>query len=131
MSARYRLLLTVPAALLALSACTSAADPAPHAAEPTKTTAANPTATTPAATTETAGCPSAETLEGLVELPKDWRFASVECVGDWAAADPEGPNPGDGFYLFKKSGTTWKLHGEGSGYDCKELGLDKAPFCIS
>ncbi|MEU7750871.1 hypothetical protein AB0B57_21250 [Micromonospora sp. NPDC049101] len=80
-----------------------------------------------------AKCPSAKTLEKLVELPKGWTFGSVECVQDWAGADPQGPNPGDGVYLFRfVVGTGWKYYGDGSGYDCKDLGLaEPAPFCIS
>ncbi|HWS32230.1 MAG TPA: hypothetical protein VN408_05740 [Actinoplanes sp.] len=137
MSSPHRLLLPVPAALLALSACTPATEatkPAAGAPAPAGTTgAATPTETEPETGTGAGAdeCPSAETLEGLVKLPTDWRFVKVECVQGWAAADPEGPNPGDGVYLFKKTGSTWKLHGEGSGYDCRDLGLDEAPFCVS
>ncbi|PYC69284.1 hypothetical protein C7C45_16520 [Micromonospora arborensis] len=86
---------------------------------------------TPAATS--AKCPSAKTLETLVELPKGWTFGSVECVKDWAGADPQGPTAGDGVYLFHLvTDTGWKYYGDGSGYDCKDLGLSEpAPFCIS
>nr|WTA65515.1 hypothetical protein OHB51_23755 [Micromonospora sp. NBC_00855] len=80
-----------------------------------------------------AKCPSAKTLAGLVELPKGWTFGSVQCVKDWAGADPQGPTAGDGVYLFHYvTGTGWKYYGDGSGYDCKDLGLNEpAPFCIS
>ncbi|MGC4755417.1 hypothetical protein [Micromonospora trifolii] len=73
------------------------------------------------------------TLQTLVELPKGWTFGSVQCVKDWAGADPQGPNAGDGVYLFHYvTGTGWKYYGDGSGYDCKDLGLtEPAPFCIS
>ncbi|MEO3772038.1 hypothetical protein [Micromonospora sp. B9E7] len=90
----------------------------------------------PAVATGAAGvadCPSAATLETLVELPKGWTFGSVQCVKDWAGADPQGPTAGDGVYLFHfVAGTGWKYYDQGSGYDCKDLGLSEpAPFCIS
>ncbi|MFI9641371.1 hypothetical protein ACIG87_15125 [Micromonospora sp. NPDC051925] len=82
---------------------------------------------------KSADCPSGTILQSLVELPKGASFGSVECVKDWAGADPQGANVGDGVYLFHyKAGTGWKYYGEGSGYDCKDLGLtESAPFCIS
>ncbi|WP_213009082.1 hypothetical protein [Paractinoplanes toevensis] len=82
---------------------------------------------------ESADCPSGTVLQKLVELPKGATFGNVECVKGWAGADPQGPNVGDGVYLFHyKAGTGWKYYGEGSGYDCKDLGLTQpAPFCIS
>ncbi|MEV4495568.1 hypothetical protein AB0J84_07675 [Micromonospora arborensis] len=138
MSARH-LLLPAAAVLLGLSACGSTAEPkpGPTAAAPTSAAAANgtvsasPAVATPAATS--AKCPSAKTLETLVELPKGWTFGGVECVKDWAGADPQGPTAGDGVYLFHfVTGTGWKYYGDGSGYDCKDLGLSEpAPFCIS
>ncbi|MGC5311361.1 hypothetical protein [Micromonospora zamorensis] len=77
-------------------------------------------------------CPSAKALDSLVELPKGWTFGSVECVKDWAGADPQGPTAGDGVYIFHfVKGTGWKYYGDGSGYDCVDLGLTEAPFCIS
>ncbi len=80
-----------------------------------------------------ARCPSAKALEKLVDLPKSWHFvpSSVECWKGWATAAPEGPNTGDGVYLFRhKSGTGWRYHSQGSGYHCKELGINEAaPFC--
>lgn len=122
MSARPRLLLPVPAILLTLSACTVTATPAPVAATDAPAGAEGARAD---------GCPSARTLEGLADLPEGWSFDSVTCAGDWAAADPRTPTPADGFYLFKKSGADWKYHSEGSGYECEELGLTEAPFCVS
>ncbi|MFI0794337.1 hypothetical protein ACH4OY_16870 [Micromonospora rubida] len=72
-------------------------------------------------------------LQKLVELPKGVTFGSVECMKGRAGADPQGPNGGDGVYLFHyNAGTGWKYYGAGSGYDCKDLGLtEPAPFCIS
>ncbi|MFE9193032.1 hypothetical protein ACFYL6_25860 [Micromonospora sp. NPDC007208] len=102
-------------------------EPAPFCvSEPVKT------APKPANSTATSvTCPSAKSLEALVELPKGWTFGSVQCVKDWAGADPQGPTAGDGVYLFHyKAGTGWKYYGDGSGYDCKDLGLTEAPFCI-
>ncbi|CCH15796.1 Protein of unknown function [Micromonospora lupini str. Lupac 08] len=98
--------------------------------EPTKS--APKSAPKPSSGTATsAKCPSAKTLEALVELPKGWTFGSVDCVKDWAGADPEGPGVGDGSYLFHfVPGTGWKYYGDGSGYDCVDLGLKEAPFCI-
>ncbi|QDY07853.1 hypothetical protein FJK98_12300 [Micromonospora sp. HM134] len=82
---------------------------------------------------KSADCPSGTDLQKLVELPKGMTFGSVECVKDWAGAVPQGPKTGDGVYLFHyTAGTGWKYYGEGSGYDCKDLGLtEPAPFCIS
>ncbi|GAA1643730.1 hypothetical protein [Actinoplanes couchii] len=158
MSARYRLLLVAPALMVALSACSfsgtvgsapEAAAPAPEkttasSPAPEKTTASSPapektTASSPAPGKTTADpapkpdeCPSAQTLEGLTtELPEGWSFTDVTCAEGWAAATPKGPKTGDGVYLFQKTGTTWKYHSQGSGFDCKDLGLDAAPFCIS
>jgi hypothetical protein len=95
----------------------------------------DPVATTKASTggATSAKCPSAKTLETLVDLPKGWSFGSVQCVENWAGADPQGPTAGDGVYLFHyKAATGWRYYGEGSGYDCKDLGLkEPAPFCIS
>lgn len=56
----------------------------------------------------------------------------MQCVKDWAAADPKTPAPADGVYLFHyTAGKGWRYYGEGSGYDCSDLGLKEAPFCIS
>ena len=150
MSARLRSLLPVTAILFGLTACSSTPSPAPLSAAPPSATSA-PTSTAPAdvapatsravateASDHMAGgakCPSAKTLEKLVDLPKDWYFvpSSVECWKGWATADPEGPTPGDGFYLFQhKTGTGWRYHSQGSGYHCKDLGINEAaPFCLN
>ena len=83
-------------------------------------------------TATSAKCPSAKTLQALVDLPKGVTFGSVECVKDWAGADPQGAGVGDGWYLFHYVAGKWKYYGDGSGYDCEELGLTvSAPFCIS
>jgi hypothetical protein len=83
-----------------------------------------------------ASCPSAKTLERLIAktdeaLPKDTHFVKVRCWKDWATADPKGPYPGDGFYLFHhQAGAGWKYHSQGSGYHCEEIGIhEPAPFC--
>ncbi|GGM11959.1 MULTISPECIES: hypothetical protein [Micromonospora] len=143
MSAR-RLLLLLPAAaaLAALTACTVTAAPGPDstasapspAAPADGTPGAPPTAATGAAgDVASAACPSGATLQKLVELPEGVTFGGVECVQGWAGADPQGPNVGDGVYLFRHTaGTGWKYYGEGSGYDCADLGVtEPAPFCIS
>lgn len=141
MSGRYRLLLAVPALMVTLSACSfsgSVSESTPEAAAPGTTTAA-PASSSPApvtTTTEAAphpeACPSAKTFEGLTDkLPAGWSFTDVTCAEGWAAATPKGPSQGDGVYLFQKTGTTWKYHSQGSGFDCKDLGIDEAPFCIS
>ena len=153
MSARHRLLLPLAAILFVLAACDSTPIAAPHSAAPPSSaptssargsigsapTTADPV--TPAtsravAPTKSAGgvkCPSAKALEKLVDLPKGWYFvpSSVECWKGWATVDPEGPTPGDGVYLFRyKSSTGWRYHSQGSGYDCKDLGINEpAPFC--
>jgi hypothetical protein len=126
MSVRRLLLLPAATVLFALAACgaTTASSPGP--------TASAPSAAAPAAT-EASDCPSGTNLQKLVELPKGATFGGVECVQGWAGADLRGPSAGDGVYLFHyKAGTGWKYYGEGSGYDCKDLGLtEPAPFCIS
>jgi hypothetical protein len=73
-------------------------------------------------------------LEGLADLPDGWRFvpSSVECWRGWATADPEGPTPGDGVYLFQyKTGKGWRYHSQGSGFLCQDLGITTGnpPFC--
>jgi hypothetical protein len=81
------------------------------------------------------GCPSTKALEKLVELPKGWSFASsaVDCVDAWAAADVKRPASGGTIYLFHyTTGTGWRYHDQGSGWGCKDLGLNEpAPFCTS
>lgn len=131
MSARRLLLLPAAAVLLGLTACGAEAAPGlgPSASGSGAPGAPAAPAAEPAVATN---CPSAAALQKLVELPKGQTFGRVQCVDGWAGADPQGPNTGDGVYLFHKAGTGWKYYGEGSGYDCKDLGLTKpAPFCIS
>lgn len=69
-----------------------------------------------------------------MNLPTGWHFvpSSVECWKGWATADPEGPTPGDGVYLFQyKAGPGWRYHSQGSGFQCKDLGITSGnpPFC--
>jgi hypothetical protein len=142
MSARRLLLLPAATVLFALTACAATATPGPDSTASAPASAA-PADGIPAATptvtgkapgdVKSADCPSGTTLQTLVELPKGVTFGSIQCVKDWAGADPQGPNTGDGVYLFHyKAGTGWKYYGEGSGYDCEDLGLSEpAPFCIS
>ncbi|MBW4704410.1 hypothetical protein [Micromonospora sp. RL09-050-HVF-A] len=136
MSAR-RLLLPAVTVLFALTACgaTEESGPGSTASAPASGTP-SPTSTvniTTAGDVKSADCPSASTLQKLVELPAGMTFGKVECVKDWAGAAPQGPKAGDGVYLFHyTAGTGWKYYGEGSGHDCKDLGLTvPAPFCIS
>jgi hypothetical protein len=121
----------------------SPSSPVPATTNP----AARPSSKKPSSTPPTSkrpqypSCPSAKTLERIARdvpedeaLPKDWHFpaSSVECWQTWATADPEGPSPGDGFYLFHyKAGTGWRYHSQGSGYQCSDLGIDSSdpPFC--
>jgi hypothetical protein len=119
---------------------TSAATTAPSPTPPSPTL---PSSTPPSSTSSSSRasdrpkypeCPSAKSLEKLVDLPKDWYFvaSSVECWRGWATAEPEGPNRGDGIYLFKyQAGKGWRYHSQGSGYLCQELGITsgKPPFC--
>ncbi|MCY1136368.1 hypothetical protein OWR29_00035 [Actinoplanes sp. Pm04-4] len=79
-------------------------------------------------------CPSAKTLEKLVDLPEDWSFvpSSVKCWQTWATAAPQGPTPGDGIYLFRyEPGPGWRYHSQGSSYRCQDLGITEGdpPFC--
>lgn len=146
------ILLPATAVLLGLSACAATPAPAgPAPAGPAASTATSavpsevpvPAATVTAEPTRpakpaevpgrTPDCPSAKTLEGLTDLPADWQFvpSSVQCWKTWSWADAEGPTPGDGIHLFRwTKATGWKFHSEGSGYHCKDIGInEKAPFC--
>ena len=138
---------TPPAAPTAAAPTTSAAPvsavPVPASDAPSPTPAATSATARSAAAPATSraeskpvqriSCPSAKTLEGLTDLPAGWHFvpSSVECWKGWATADPKGPGQGDGFYLFHyKPGTGWRYDSQGSGYDCKDLGIkEEAPFC--
>jgi len=126
----------VPAALPSVAttsaaAATTSAAPADSAPAPARPAATQ--APTPKAGTRAGECPSAKALEKLADLPKDWHFVAsrVECWKEWATAVPEGPATGDGVYLFQyKAGSGWSYHSQGSGYHCKELGINEAaPFC--
>ncbi|MGC4886409.1 hypothetical protein [Micromonospora sp. DT227] len=141
MSAR-RLLLPAATVLFVLTACSATEEPgtgatasAPASAAPANgAPGATPTVTAKAAGgVRSADCPSGTDLQKLVELPSGMTFGSVECVQGWAGAVPQGPKTGDGVYLFHHTaGTGWKYYGEGSGYDCTDLGLtEPAPFCVS
>ncbi|MFG1605312.1 hypothetical protein [Actinoplanes sp. NPDC049265] len=120
----------------------SPSSPDPGATRPS----AKPSSKKPSSTPTSDGpkypnCPSAKTFERIAReapedeaLPKDWHFpaAGVECWRTWATAEPQGPNRGDGFYLFQyKPGTGWRYHSQGSGYHCQDLGIisGKPPFC--
>jgi hypothetical protein len=159
MSARH-LMLPVAAVLFGLPACASTPSPAPIATAPPSTapTADTPTGTTPAtkapavkaptppAATKTADrtaedvkCPSAATLERAARnapadesLPENWRLVHVECWKGWVRAGTEGPNTGDGKYLFRyRAGSGWRYHSQGSAYECKALGIhERSPFCV-
>ncbi|WP_444947881.1 hypothetical protein [Micromonospora ureilytica] len=96
--------------------------------------------TPPASTRTSAGpqnlnCPSTQTLGTLVELPAGWSFASreVECVETWAAADVRRSDATGVIYLFHyTTGTGWRFQDQGTGWDCKDLGLtESASFCTS
>ncbi|MEU7974241.1 hypothetical protein AB0B48_19625 [Micromonospora sp. NPDC049089] len=80
-------------------------------------------------------CPTTQTLGTLVELPAGWTFASraVDCVATWAAADVQRPDAGGVIYLFHyTTGTGWRFHDQGTGWDCKDLDLtEPASFCTS
>ncbi len=128
MSAR-RLLLPAAIALFALTACGETATPGSGSTAP-----ATPSVTTEAAGgVQSAGCPSETELQKLVELPMGLAFGGIECVKGWAGAVLQGSRAADGFYLFHyTAGPGWRFYGEGSGYECKELGLtEPAPFCTS
>jgi hypothetical protein len=148
MSARHRSLLPpVAAVLLALTACSTAVSPTVTPSAPalpstapasapaspaTAPTSAPASTTAPAVARPAVRCPSAKALEKLSDLPADWHFvpSSVECWKGWATADPKGPADGDGIYLFQYRSGGWRYHSQGSGYHCKEIGIDEAaPFC--
>ena|ERR1700754_863056 len=156
MFARHGRLLPVTAILFGLAACSSTPSSAPRSAAPvpaapistgrassTPTSAALPdgaAASSHAVATRSpdrgaggGNCPSATALGKLVSLPKGWSFipSSVECWKGWATAEPQGPDSGDGVYLFQyKAGAGWRYHSQGSAYECEDLGIDEAaPFC--
>ncbi|WP_164842200.1 hypothetical protein [Actinoplanes solisilvae] len=112
------------------------------------TTTAAPTTTTPSTTTTPTSkppsssptskrprypdCPTAKALERLYELPQDWRFVKVHCWRTWATARVEGPNLGDGAFLFRyKASTGWRYHSQGSAFNCNDLGITSGnpTFC--
>lgn len=142
-----RLVLPAAAVLFGLTACAATPAPAPQAANPpaapaattSTSTAPTPTATASAAPVSpaapgkpaaTPACPSAEEFEKLADLPSGWHFTAARCWKGWATADPEGPTPGDGVFLFQYQGGRWTFHSEGSGYHCADLGIrEPAPFC--
>jgi len=113
--------------------------PAPSAGPTSPATSAAPSRTPPSPNWTSnrpryPGCPSAKTLERLADLPKGWYFvpSSVQCWKGWAMADPEGPTPGDGIYLFQyQAGKGWRYHSQGSAYQCQDLGITSGnpPFC--
>jgi len=108
--------------------------PSPPSAPRTTPPSSPPSSTRTVDRPQYPDCPSAKALEELVDLPKGWHFveSSVECWRVWATADPQGPTAGDGIYLFRyKAGTGWRYHSQGSGYDCKDLGITSGnpPFC--
>lgn len=123
------------------SGTTTPATPSTAPSTPSSSPSSSPKPTSkPPSTTPTSkrphypDCPSAEKLERLVDLPKDWYFvpSSVECWRTWATARPDGPNHGDGDYLFHyKAGTGWKYHSQGSAFNCEDLGITSGnpPFC--
>ena len=132
MSVRHWLSLPVITVLFGLAACTPAASSAPA---PAPAPSASPVKASKSLGPEHGSgvCPSAKEFEKLVELPTGWHFApsSVKCWNSWATAAPEGPDTGDGIYLFRYgSSTGWRYHSQGSGYVCEDLGIhEPAPFC--
>ena len=118
--------------------------PAPTSTAPSVTRSSAPRTTRPSSvppsSTRTSNrptypdCPSAKTLEKVADLSKGWHFvpSSVQCWRTWATADPDGPTPGDGLYLFHyRTGQGWRYHSQGSAFDCEELGITSGnpPFC--
>ncbi|MFY1585276.1 hypothetical protein ACN267_12255 [Micromonospora sp. WMMD734] len=89
----------------------------------------------PATTPGQPDCPTVETLGDLVELPKDWSFASadVQCAQTWAAVEVKRPAGGNVRYLFHYTADAgWRYQEQGTEWDCEELGLTMpAPFCTS
>ncbi|GID97668.1 hypothetical protein ACFQFC_12910 [Amorphoplanes digitatis] len=116
------------------SAATTAPSPTPPSSTPPSSPSSTPSSVRTSDRPRYPACPSAKALEKLADLPKGWYFvpSSVECWKGWATADPEGPTPGDGIYLFQyKAGKGWRYHSQGSGYHCAELGITSGnpPFC--
>jgi hypothetical protein len=83
------------------------------------------------------GCPvTATTLNRVPGLPDGYRITpdTVRCWKDWASGWDRNQQ-GDGMYLFRYSPSVgWRIHGQGSAFDCAELGIrkdsnDPPPFC--
>ncbi|MFC0031533.1 hypothetical protein ACFFMM_18610 [Micromonospora chaiyaphumensis] len=83
------------------------------------------------------GCPvTAATLDRVPGLPGGYRIAAdtVDCWKGWATGWDRNQQ-GDGMYLFRYSTSQgWRVHGQGSAFDCATLGIpkdpdDPPPFC--
>ena len=131
-----------PSATPAPTPTVTPSSPAPSSANPSSTApsrTAPSSRSKPPSSTPTSDrprypdCPSPRTLERLADLPEDWSFPApgVNCWRTWATAKPEGPNRGDGIFLFRyTSGGGWRYHSQGSAYACADLGITsgKPPF---
>jgi hypothetical protein len=119
----------------------TATPPSPASAPPSPSvstsTSPSPAATRPASERPGGGCPvTAATLNRVPGLPDGYRInpGTVGCWKDWAFGwDPN--QQGDGMYLFRYSPSRgWRVHGQGSAFDCAALGISKdpndpPPFC--
>jgi hypothetical protein len=108
----------------------------PSSAPPSSRTAKPPPSTRSAALPRN-GCPvSAATLNRVPGLPAGYRITpdTVDCWKNWATGWDR-KQIGDGMDLFRyTSGTGWRLHSQGSSFECDNLGIrvdpdDPPPFC--
>jgi hypothetical protein len=138
-----------PAALVAVTAAAGCTAAQPVASAPSSvpgraapaatTTTARPTgaATRPTSERPDDGCPvTAATLDRVPGLPDGYRINpdTVQCWKDWATGWDRNQQ-GDGMYLFRYGPSRgWRIHGQGSAFDCAALGSpkdpdDPPPFC--
>jgi hypothetical protein len=69
-------------------------------------------------------------------MPDGYRITpdTVTCWKGWASGWDRNQQ-GDGMYLFRHSASVgWRIYGQGSTFDCAELGIrkdpnDPPPFC--
>jgi hypothetical protein len=111
--------------------------PAPTSASPSPSLSTSTSPSRPASERPDDGCPvTAATLDRVPGLPDGYRITpdTVECWKDWATGWDRNQE-GDGMYLFRYSPSGgWRIHGQGSAFDCATLGIpkdpdDPPPFC--
>ncbi|MFE9691445.1 hypothetical protein [Micromonospora sp. NPDC005806] len=114
-------------------------EPTSGSPSPSLSTATSPSRPATTATSERpdGGCPvTAASLDRVPGLSDGYRISpdTVECWKGWATGWDRNQQ-GDGMYLFRYSPSRgWRIHGQGSAFDCATLGIpkdpdDPPPFC--